>query len=183
MREDPGIGGTVHAPFDLFTFCSGDPEDLKLLKEEGVFCWWGVDGFKLSFWRPLSCLTHIFDHLLLGGHPVLMHGHSILWMAILLVVVDRLYRQFCGRLRARGMKRLPGESPGAFAERVAREQPHNADAVWRITALYERIAYQQASTGEGGEVNDEKGAALLRSLRREIRRFRPPRKPPAAVSA
>ncbi len=92
---------------------------------------------------------------------------------------ERVYQQFCAKLAARGLPRDIGEAPNDFAQRVALAQPYNADAVWRITALYQRLAYRQSGTSN----DSDKSTALLRSLRREIRRFHPPRRAPVAVNA
>jgi hypothetical protein len=86
--------GFAYAPFDLFTFVSGDPSQRAVLLEEGVFGWWMAPDFRMSFWRPLSSLTHVLDHLLWPRSSVLAHAQSMLWFAALLLVVGALYRRF-----------------------------------------------------------------------------------------
>ena len=56
VRVDPRlhVPGFAYAPFDLFTFVSGDPSQRSILREEGVFGWWMAFDFRMSFWRPLS---------------------------------------------------------------------------------------------------------------------------------
>jgi hypothetical protein len=65
-RVDPRLHapGFTYAPLDLFTFVSGDPSQRAVLLEEGVFGWWMAPDFRMSFWRPLSSLTHVLDHRL-----------------------------------------------------------------------------------------------------------------------
>ena len=95
-RVDPHlrVPGFAYAPLDLFTFVSGDPTQRAVLLEEGVFGWWMAPDFRMSFWRPLSSLTHVVDHLLWPRSSVLAHAHSIVWFAALLAVLAALYRRF-----------------------------------------------------------------------------------------
>ena len=95
-RVDPRLHapGFAYAPLDLFTFMSGDPSQRAVLLEEGVFGWWMAHDFRMSFWRPLSSLTHVLDHVLWPRSPVLAHAHSMLWFAALLAVLAALYRRF-----------------------------------------------------------------------------------------
>jgi hypothetical protein len=95
-RVDPRlhVPGFAYAPFDLFTFVSGDPAQRAVLLEEGVFGWWTAADFRMSFWRPLSSMTHVVDHLLWPRSPLLAHAHSMLWFAALLAVLAALYRRF-----------------------------------------------------------------------------------------
>jgi hypothetical protein len=95
-RVDPRLHapGFPYAPLDLFTFVSGDPAQRAVLLEEGVFGWWMAPDFRMSFWRPLSSLTHVLDHALWPRSPSLAHAHSLLWFAALLAVLAALYRRF-----------------------------------------------------------------------------------------
>jgi hypothetical protein len=95
-RVDPHVHapGFAYAPFDLFTFVSGDPAQRAVLLEEGVFGWWMAPDFRMSFWRPLSALTHVLDHRLWPRSWVLAHAQSMLWFAALLAVLGALYRRF-----------------------------------------------------------------------------------------
>jgi hypothetical protein len=95
-RVDPRVHapGFAYAPFDLFTFVSGDPSQRGVLMEEGVFGWWMAPAFRMSFWRPLSSLTHVVDHELWPGSSLLAHAQSMLWFLALLAVLAALYRRF-----------------------------------------------------------------------------------------
>jgi hypothetical protein len=95
-RVDPRlhVPGFAYAPLDLFTFVSGEPSQRAVLLEEGVFGWWMAPDFRMSFWRPLSSLTHVLDHLLWPRSSALAHAHSMLWFAALLAVLAALYRRF-----------------------------------------------------------------------------------------
>jgi hypothetical protein len=48
----------------------------------------------MSFWRPLSSLTHVLDHRLWPRSWAAAHAHSMLWFAALLAVLAALYRRF-----------------------------------------------------------------------------------------
>jgi hypothetical protein len=86
--------GFAYAPFDLFTFASGDPAQRAVLLEEGIFGWWMAPDFRMSFWRPLSALTHVLDHRLWPRSWALAHAQSMLWFAGLLALLAALYRRF-----------------------------------------------------------------------------------------
>ncbi len=93
-RVDPRlhVPGFAYAPLDLFTFVSGDPAQRAVLLEEGVFGWWMAPDFQLSFWRPLSSFTHVVDRWLWPRSSPLAHAHTLVWFALLLVVLAALYR-------------------------------------------------------------------------------------------
>jgi hypothetical protein len=95
LRLDPGrrLAGFEPAPFDLFVFASGQPEQRRHLMEVGLFAWWTAEDFRLAFWRPLSSLSHRLDHRLWPESALLAHAHSLVWFAALLVLVGILYRR------------------------------------------------------------------------------------------
>jgi hypothetical protein len=95
-RVDPQLQlpRSAYAPLDLFTFVRGDAAERAWLVEEGIFGWWMAPDFRLSFWRPLSSLTHVLDHLLWPRSVALGHVQSLLWFAALLAVLAVLYRRF-----------------------------------------------------------------------------------------
>ena len=93
LNSDPGIAGIVHRPFDLFAFATGDVATNHRLMDEGVFPWWTDPTVALSFWRPLTCLTHMLDHWLWAESAALMHLQSLLWFALVLIGVASVYRR------------------------------------------------------------------------------------------
>jgi hypothetical protein len=91
MLDRPApIAGFERAPLDIFRFC--DPRFAPALLREGLFSWWDNPQAKLAFWRPISALTHVFDHALFRDVGWLMHLHSALWALLLLFGVRALYR-------------------------------------------------------------------------------------------
>jgi hypothetical protein len=96
LNPDPGIGGILHRPFDLFAFATGDVAANHRLMDEGVFPWWTDPAVALSFWRPLTCLTHMLDHWLWAQSAALMHLQSLAWFALVLIGVGYVYRRLLG---------------------------------------------------------------------------------------
>lgn len=95
-RLDPRahVPGFAHAPFNLFSFASGQAAQRAEVMEMGSFAWWTAPDFRLSFWRPLSSLTHLLDYTLRPRSGALAHAQSMLWFAALLAVLGALYRRF-----------------------------------------------------------------------------------------
>ncbi|WP_066965580.1 DUF3488 and transglutaminase-like domain-containing protein [Microbulbifer sp. Q7] len=87
-----------------------------------------------------------------------------------LPAASRLYLRFCQRMARAGLPRIPGETPGDYANRIERELPRLGSMAARITAAYERAAYADDGLAE-------------KQLRRLVRGFWPmrlsaqPRKP------
>jgi hypothetical protein len=91
MLDRPApIPGFERSPLDIFRFC--DARFAPALLRDGLFSWWDNPQAKLAFWRPISALTHAFDHALFRNVGWLMHLHSALWAGLLLLGVRALYR-------------------------------------------------------------------------------------------
>lgn len=80
--------------------------------------------------------------------------------ATLLDPVTREYLQFCHLLARLGIKRMVGEGPGNFADRVAQQKPQLADAVRTVSDIYISLNYQQDN------------CFSLQDLKKAIRAFR-----------
>jgi hypothetical protein len=81
-------------PLWLFRFTSGDPEKNQALIDEGVLLpWWSEPHHLNAFFRPLTSLTHVFDFRVWPSSSAMMHVHSLLWYALLLSVLWRVYRE------------------------------------------------------------------------------------------
>jgi hypothetical protein len=100
LRDQPGIPGLSPKTLDLFHFANGDPVAARQLMNHGVFPWWTDSRLVLAFFRPLSGLTHWIDHRFWPASPVAMHLHSLLWFALLLRIVGRVYLRFLPSRRA-----------------------------------------------------------------------------------
>lgn len=96
QRADPGIPGLAPRGLDLFTFSDGDPATIATLIDQGVYPWWTAPDLRLSFWRPISSLTHALDHALWPDSAAAQLAHDLLWHALGLVVVWLLFRRLFG---------------------------------------------------------------------------------------
>lgn len=77
----------------LFSFFDGVPAHMAGYREDGLVAWWADEHTRISFFRPLSCLTHLLDYRLWPDAPGLMHLHSLAWYLALVVVAAVLYRR------------------------------------------------------------------------------------------
>ena len=59
----------------------------------------------------------------------------------------RLYRHFCEALAKRGVRREPGDAPGAFAHQAAEHLPALAGVIREFTQVYEGICYAPPADG------------------------------------
>ncbi|MGE0321797.1 MAG: hypothetical protein AB7K71_05600 [Polyangiaceae bacterium] len=93
----PGPMWETPRPFwDLFRFADGTPADLARGYATGASPWYTQPGVRLAFFRPISALTHVFDYRVLVKAPWLMHVHSLVWLALLGVVITRVVRRLEG---------------------------------------------------------------------------------------
>ncbi|HXV63970.1 MAG TPA: hypothetical protein VEK15_24940, partial [Vicinamibacteria bacterium] len=92
LEVDPMID-SANMTHRMYDFLSGDPEEILALKDLGVLPWWADDELEIRFWRPLSSFTHVIDYALWPDSGVLMHLHSVAWLACLVAVTATLFRQ------------------------------------------------------------------------------------------
>ena len=60
--------------------------------ESGAFPWWSSDDWKGRFFRPLTSMTLWLDHAMFGGWALGYPLTSLVWYAVLLVLVWKLYQ-------------------------------------------------------------------------------------------
>jgi hypothetical protein len=77
---------------------NGDPADAAWMMEEGFAPWWMDPEVLLSFYRPISLATHLFDAAVWPSSAFLWHLHSLLWFAVLLMCAVHMYRSLQGAL-------------------------------------------------------------------------------------
>ena len=106
--------------FDLFAFIKGDQEFNRRAIAGGFMPWWAPPDLKISFFRPLTALTHWLDYRLWPHAYWLMHLHSLLWFGAVVVVVALLYRRLLGA----------GWVAGLAALLFAIDDAHGFPAVW-----------------------------------------------------
>jgi hypothetical protein len=72
----------------------------------GFFPWWTYPGLKAEFCQVVTVWTHRLDYWLWPDSPVLMHLHSLVWFAALVVAVACLYRQMFDSAAIAGLAAL-----------------------------------------------------------------------------
>ena len=88
------------SPYGLFSFLDGKPGRVLDLTNLGLLPWWTYPEVKYAFWRPFTEFTHGLDYSLWPSHPWIMHVHSLIYFALLLLLTFRLYRALQGEGRA-----------------------------------------------------------------------------------
>jgi hypothetical protein len=124
LRDQPGVAGTARAPWDLFSFAT--PSSNPALMKEGAFPWWTDPDLVVSFYRPLSSLSHWVEHALWPDNEVLMHVHSMFWFALLLGAAGLVYRELSLSPRHAALALLLYAIDDARAEPVAWIAQRNA---------------------------------------------------------
>ncbi len=99
-----GLG--VGSRLDLFSLADGNPEQTHRVMDFGILPWWTLPELRLSFYRPVAALSHLADHTLWSDSAALMHFHSLLWFAALVVAVTALFRQTMGATWVAGLAAL-----------------------------------------------------------------------------
>src|SRR5512140_947161 len=102
----PDVTGSPLLPLQLFDFMNGDSSRTHMLIDRGVVPWWTFPTIRLSFWRPLSALTHWVDYLLWPQSSVLMHLQNLFWLGALVAATALLYRRFLGTPWVAGLAAL-----------------------------------------------------------------------------
>jgi len=91
LQGSHALPGYTQPWWQLFRFA--DPRINKQLMAEGSLPWWTDPQLKISFFRPLSALTHELDHVLWPHSTVLMHAQSLVFLALLLLAASMFYRE------------------------------------------------------------------------------------------
>ncbi len=116
----PEVRAFFPTPVSMFEFLDGDPERALAMMDRGVLPWWTMVDMKVGFWRPLTVLTHWIDYRLWPTAFPVMHLHSLLWYAALVLVAGCLYRRIAG----------PTWIAGLAALLYAVDDAHAAPAAW-----------------------------------------------------
>ena len=76
----------------MFSFLRGSSGQVKGAINAGYFPWWALEEIRITFFRPLTELTHWLDYQLWPDFPSMMHLHNLVWFGILIVAVAVMYR-------------------------------------------------------------------------------------------
>jgi hypothetical protein len=88
------LAGMSTRPLDLFTFADGNPVHTRRMMDSGLLPWWTDPEVHLSFWRPVTALTHALDYVLWPDSPIAMHAQSLVWFGLALAAVAAVYASF-----------------------------------------------------------------------------------------
>ncbi len=92
----PALDGQPYAPGGIFSGFHGDPAEVRRFAEIGFAPWFTLPGLRLSFFRPLSELTHRLDYALWPDSPWLMHLHSLVWLGAMVAGAALVARRTLG---------------------------------------------------------------------------------------
>jgi hypothetical protein len=106
LEEQTSALGVEMSPSEMFEFVDGDPVRTRHLMEIGFLPWWTREEIKLSFWRPLTVLTHVLDHKFWPDSFFMMHLHSLAWYVAAVVMAGAFYRKLLAPLWAAGLAAL-----------------------------------------------------------------------------
>jgi hypothetical protein len=106
------------AAWDRFAFVR--PGEIVELRERGWAGWWAADELQARMLRPLSSLTHAFDHAVWPNAVWVMHLENVLLYALLTWVVGRLIQRVHG----------PGLAAGIGALVFAIDESHALTVMW-----------------------------------------------------
>jgi hypothetical protein len=81
-----------------YGIANGNPADNLWQVEEGWAPWWIYDELLIRLFRPLGYLSHQLDATVWPDSAFFQHLHSLLWLAVLVFVVTRMYRVAHGAL-------------------------------------------------------------------------------------
>jgi hypothetical protein len=77
----------------MFSFLNNDPELVKLGMESGLIAWWTLEELRLTFFRPLTEVTHWLDYRLWPDSLPLMHIHNLFWFGLMIAMATVLYHK------------------------------------------------------------------------------------------
>ena len=93
-ESDVPMLGPLESTQVLFAFFDESGDRLEWLRQQGYVPWWTENKVKVSFWRPLSALTHWLDYQLWPDSPTMMHLHSALWYGLMVSLAVIFFRQY-----------------------------------------------------------------------------------------
>jgi hypothetical protein len=90
------VPSTPRSGFDLFGFFDGNPQTTRALTDRILGLWTIPGDIRIAFLRPLSSLTHAFDHVVWPGHPWVMHLQNVVWYGLLVYAAGVAIRRTLG---------------------------------------------------------------------------------------
>ncbi len=106
MEQPPDSLLAPRAAWDVFGFFPAGAERVRAAIHDGTLPWWAPDDLRLSFFRPLTSLTHWVDYRFWPQLPWLMHLQNLMWLGGMTWIGARLFRAICGATWEGGMAAL-----------------------------------------------------------------------------
>lgn len=104
-RETLAGSSASSAAMNLFAFIRS-PADVQRYLDVGGLPWWTDPNLRVSFWRPVSALTHWLDNRLWPDNAPIQHAHNIAWGAAMVLLAGLAYRRLPGAGAAAGLSTL-----------------------------------------------------------------------------
>jgi hypothetical protein len=93
--EEPELWpGDSNSIVGMFDFVENNPKQLHEAMEVGMVPWWTSKALKVSFFRPVTALTHWVDYHLWPDNYAMMHLQSVLWFGAFVLMAALVYRRF-----------------------------------------------------------------------------------------
>lgn len=80
-----GAYPSARSPWDLYTFSTGDPNEVAGLKQAGALPWWSDPELRLSALRPVASVLVWLDASALSSRVA--HVHSLIWWLAMLAAL------------------------------------------------------------------------------------------------
>lgn len=106
MKQPPGSLLEPRAAWDVFGFFPAGADRVRTAIHDGVLPWWAPEDLRLSFFRPLTSLTHWVDYRCWPQLPWLMHAQNLMWLGAMTWIGARLFRTIGGATWEGGMAAL-----------------------------------------------------------------------------
>jgi hypothetical protein len=138
------------APWDLFSFSKGDPDEVHALMSRGSLAWWSHPELRLCALRPLSSLTMWLDVQIFGHAGTWHHAHTLVWWSAMIVAAALLLRQLLPA-RWAGLSLLLYVLDECHTYPVAWLANRNAiiSATFAFLALWAHVRHREAGFGRG----------------------------------
>lgn len=106
LTAKPYVATNDASLFGLFSFMNGDPDRITFLIRTCGVPWWTYEALKVSFFRPLTEITHWLDYTLWPDNPKFMHFQNLVWFAAVIFMALLVYRRFIGPVWVAGFAGL-----------------------------------------------------------------------------
>ncbi|MBP6739035.1 MAG: hypothetical protein KA146_03540 [Leptospiraceae bacterium] len=79
---------------NLFNFIDGNIAHNQDKIHQGIFPWWTSSELKISFFRPISSISHWLDYSLWADSLFIMHAHSIALYIVYIFLLNVFFHSF-----------------------------------------------------------------------------------------